>query len=156
MYLDEYFIQSLQTITLDEIKLGSIRFDQGLYSRLFQRLSGSQSLEHCKFHRLHYDLSYPDGSSEMRLVSGNYPSKWTSLLLIFADGKFEIEVKGADMSKRLQDLAAYTTAAEKKEAQEVEAAGALADHRVIGADAPIFEEDDPGYPLSCRPPVVTT
>jgi hypothetical protein len=149
-YLDVYFTQFLQTVTLDDIKLGSELFAQGLYSNLFQRLSELPSLKHCRFYRLHYSMSFVDDSNEMQLISGNYPSNWTSLLLIFPDGKFEVEIRGSRISEELEDLAAYTAAAEKRKVQEIQAAGKLVEYRVMGADTPIFEEEDDDYPMSFR------
>ncbi|KAI4751804.1 hypothetical protein E4T52_05531 [Aureobasidium sp. EXF-3400] len=149
-YLDVYFTRFLQTVTLDDIKLGSELFAQGLYSNLFQRLSEIPSLKHCRFYRLHYSMSFVDDSNRMKLISGNYPSNWTSLLLIFPDGKFEVEIQGSHISEELENLAAYTAAAEKRKVQEIQAAGKLVEHRVMGADTPIFEEEDDDYPMSFR------
>ena len=47
-------------------------------------------------------------------------------------------------------MAAYTAAAEKRKVHEVEAAGRLVEHRVIGADTPILEEEDDEYPTAAR------
>jgi hypothetical protein len=47
-------------------------------------------------------------------------------------------------------LAAYTAAAEKRKVQEIQAAGKLVEYRVMGADTPIFEEEDDDYPMSFR------
>lgn len=143
-YLDVYFTQSIETLTLEDIKLGSVFLAQGVYSALFQRLSGLPNLKHCKFHRLHYALP-SDGRSDIQLISGRYESKWSSLLLIFPDGKFELEIQGADILGKLEDLAAYTAAAEERKVREIEAAGVLTEYRIMGADAPILEEQDPEY-----------
>lgn len=149
-FLEVYLTQSVQTITLYDIKVRSTHFAQGLYSDLFQSLSEFPNLRYCKFHRFHYKLSFPDGENEMQLISGTYESNWNSLLLIFPDGKFEIVIQGADTSKQLKKLAAYTTAAERRKVQEIEAAGILVEYRVMGADTPIFEEEDDDYPICFR------
>ncbi|KAH0267966.1 hypothetical protein KCU91_g9721, partial [Aureobasidium melanogenum] len=117
--LDMYFTQSLQTITLDELALGSIFFAENLYSNTFDCLSELPDLRHCKLHKLHYVLQ-DQGPRVMQTRSGTYRSRWIYLLLVFPNGKFEFEIQGADMSQRLKDLAAYTAAAERKKIQETE------------------------------------
>lgn len=155
-FLNVYLPQPVQTITLSNIKVQSSHFAQGLYSDLFQRLSMFPNLKHCKFHRIHYKLSFPDpdGENEMQLMSGMYQSNWSSLLLIFPDGKREFEVRGADVPKQLENLAAYTAAAERRKVKEIETRGILVDYRVMGADTPIFPDEDADYPRAFRLPFI--
>jgi hypothetical protein len=156
--LEAYFTQSLQTITLEDIRLNSTLFAPGLYSNLFQRLSELPDLRHCKFNMLHYSLQYADEivpPLAIQFSSRYYRSAWESLLLIFPDGKPKVEIQGADIPRQLEDLAAYTAAAEKRKVHEVEAAGELVDRRVMGADvSTIGKEEDFGRPVSLRIPVV--
>jgi hypothetical protein len=153
--LNVYFSDSLHTVTLEDIRLGSVRFEQSLYSTLFMRFSSMPNLKHCKFHRLQYSKSSAVTSDVIRLISRDDSSKLESLLLIFPDGKSEIEIRGADVPRQLEDLAAYTAAAEKRKVHEVEAARQLVDHRVMGADTPILEEEeDLEPPISLRIPVI--
>lgn len=142
-YLDVYFTQFLQTVTLNDIRFGSNRFAQFPYSDLFQRLSKLPGLKHCRFDTLKYTLGPTESpwyQYDIQLASGRYPTDWDSLLLIFPDGKDEFEIRGIDTHNQLEDLAAYTAAAEKRKIYEVEEAGKLDDYRVIGADTPILED----------------
>jgi hypothetical protein len=156
--LEVYFTQSLQTITLKDIRLNSTLFAPSLYGNLFQRLSELPELRHCIFNMLHYSLQYADEivpPLAINLISGHYRSACESLVLIFPDGKPKVEIQGADVSRQLEDLAAYTAAAEKRKVHEVEAAGRLVDRRVMGADVSTKgNEEDFGRPVGLRIPVV--
>jgi len=153
-FFDVYLTQSLQTITLENIRLKSTGFAQNSYSALFRRLARMPNLKHCKFHLLYYNMSSVDASWAMRLVSGDYPSKWESLVLIFPTGRSEVEVRGTDISRQLEDLAAYTAAAEERKIHEVEAVGQLVGRRVMGADTPMLGEENFECPVSLRLPVI--
>lgn len=151
--LDGYFIKSLQKVTLEDFKLGSVCFRWGLLSSLFKHLSRMPGLKHCKFHRLHYNLPRERFSSthSIQLLSGTYVSYWTSLLLIFPDGKTEIEIAGLDISRQLEDLAFYTSVAEKRKVDEVHAAQQVVDYRVMGADVSISEEQEEDFETLVSP-----
>ncbi|KAG9519714.1 hypothetical protein KCV07_g4737, partial [Aureobasidium melanogenum] len=148
--LDMYFAQSLRTVILDDINLGSIFFAENLYSNMFERLSELRDLRYCKLHRLHYILQQENEMSPhvMRTKNGTYRSQWESLLLIFPDGKFEFEIQGADVSQKLRDLAAYTAAAERGKVRKTDTDREVVDYRVIGAGVPILEQQDPEYSSS--------
>ncbi|KAG9951430.1 hypothetical protein KCU85_g2796, partial [Aureobasidium melanogenum] len=145
--LNAYFKQSLHNITLIDIILGSEYFADGVYSSLFKLLSELPDLRYCKLHRLHYGLIRRDNpcGCYFRLLSKAYPTGWESLVLFFPNGTTEFEVTGSDVSKQLQDLAAYAAAAETRKIEEVEAAQEVIDHRVIGANVPVSREDFPGF-----------
>lgn len=149
-YLDMYFAQSLRTVILDDINLGSTYFAEDVYSDMFECLSELRDLRYCKLRRLQYILQQERRMSPhvMRTRNGIYRSQWESLLLIFPNGKFEFEVKGTDLSQELRDLAAYTAAAERHKVQKTETEHKVVDHRVIGAGVPILEQGDPQYPSS--------
>jgi hypothetical protein len=156
--LDMYFVQFLETVTLEELSLGSGFFAQDSYSGLFQRLSRLPNLKHCKLCRLHYALPLNGLTSyqhDIRILhSGQYSSYWATLLLVFPNGRLEFEIQGGDTLEKLKDLAAYTAAAERRKIHEVDAAGELTDCRVMGYHIPILEEEDIDYPFSHRPPVL--
>lgn len=146
-FLDKYLPQSLQSVTLDDINMGSVLFAEGLYSSLFEHLAEMPHLKHCKLRRLRYMLPTESHSCihVMRLSSGTYPTMWISLLLIFPDGQCHFEISGTDTSRQLEDLAVYTAAAERRKVQEVEAAKQVDDNRVVGVDVPILKEVDFKY-----------
>lgn len=142
--LNGYFLKSLQKITLEDFKLGSVCFRWGLLSSLFKRLSRLPDLKHVEFRRLHYSLPQEIFSStySIQLLSGRYVSCWTSLLLIFPNSKSEIEITGLDVSRQLENLAAYADAAERRKVHEVHSAQQVMDYRVMGADVSVSEEED--------------
>lgn len=141
--LDMFFIKTLRTVILENIRLTSDFISEDLYSSLFKRLSRLQDLRYCKFDRLQYTLPYGRSSTHsMRTQSGTYMSFFGNLLLIFQDGRSEFEVQGADIPQQLKDLAAYTAAAERKKVQETEKSDGVFNHRVIGAGVPVLDEED--------------
>lgn len=145
-FLDDYFSQSLRSIKLEDIKLGSTFFDKGLYSSLFEQFSGLLNLTYCGLSRLHHRLPEEDGHTAMHLLSGIYPTAWISLLLIFPDGQTEYELKGHGICRQLEDLAAYTAAAERRKVLTIQADQEVMNYRVAGADAPIdYEKEDFEY-----------
>ncbi|KAH0379917.1 hypothetical protein KCU92_g7899, partial [Aureobasidium melanogenum] len=145
--LDAYFKQSLHKITITDIILGSEYFTDGVYSSLFKLLSEMPDLRYCKLHRLQYGLARRENPCDysFRLLSKTYPTGWESLVLFFPNGTSELEVVGFDVSKQLENLAAYAAAAETRKVQEVEAAQEVIDHRVIGVNVPVSKEDFPGF-----------
>ncbi|THY27055.1 hypothetical protein D6D01_04252 [Aureobasidium pullulans] len=145
-FLDGYFSQFLRSIKLEDIKLGSTFFDKGLYSSLFEQFSGLLNLTYCGLSRLHYRLPEEGGHTKMHLFSGSYPTAWISLLLVFPDGQTEYELKGHGVCRELEDLAAYTAAAERRKVLTIQADQEVIDYRVAGADAPIdYEKEDFEY-----------
>lgn len=155
--LDGFFIQSLQTITLIDLGLSPACFADASYSDLFLCISELPHLKHCIFDTLFYGLPFAQSSSsehEIHLISGRYWSDWDSLDLVFPDGKHRLEFEGGDIRKELEDLAAYTAAAERMKVRDVEAAGRLVDCRVMGVDTPILEEEDVDDSDSHRPPAI--
>ncbi|KAK6004403.1 hypothetical protein QM012_008265 [Aureobasidium pullulans] len=102
--LNRYFTASLERITLEEFKLGSVCFRWRLLSSLFKHLSQLPNLTYCKFRRLHYSLPKENRSLDhcIQLLSGAYISCWASLLLIFPDGKAVIEISGLDTTRQLE------------------------------------------------------
>lgn len=144
--LDAYFKRSLHSITLIDITLCSEYFADGVYSSLFKFLSGLPDLKHCKLHKLQYGLARREHPFDhtFRLLSGTYPTGWQCLLLFFPNGTSELDIAGFDVSKQLENLAAYTAAAETSKIEEVEAAKEVVNHRVIGVNVPVLKEDFPG------------
>ncbi|KAH0371416.1 hypothetical protein KCU65_g1983, partial [Aureobasidium melanogenum] len=150
--LDKFFMQSLTNVTLEDCQIKFEVFEAGLYSNLFESLSKMSNLRYCKVSNLRYSLlSTGCGIRILTLANKRFLTRWKSLLLIFPDGKSELELTGSDCSARFKDLASYATVAEKNKIRELEAfqdesaVRFRLDYRVLGAETPLVQEGEVFY-----------
>lgn len=104
--LDEYWNQSLQSVTLETVLLVPTLSQAGFYSNLFLRLSKMPNLTQCRLSRLRYEgrylrpilmSSFNTRRYSFQLGDKCYLSKWANLCLVFPNGKtgYEIAVSTA-------------------------------------------------------------
>ncbi|THX76121.1 hypothetical protein D6D04_06993 [Aureobasidium pullulans] len=147
-FSDIYFVDSLEDVMLTRLELQSSPFGKDSYSNLFERLAAMPNLRLCEFYKFKYQIPRQYDGYSVELRSGTYPAKRDNLYLLFPNNQICLNVSGENVSQQLLDLAAYTSAAERKKIQAIEADGEVKDPWVSALDISHeprkFADDDLG------------
>ncbi|CAD0028313.1 unnamed protein product [Aureobasidium pullulans] len=147
-FSDIYFVYSLEDVMLTRLELQSSPFGKDSYSNLFERLAAMPNLRLCEFYKFKYQIPRQHDGYSVELRSGTYPAKRDNLYLLFPNNQICLNVSGENVSQQLLDLAAYTSAAERKKIQAIEADGEVKDPWVSALDISHeprkFADDDLG------------